>query len=234
MIFEPDTKESETETRETPWPGGPRAIEQPDETLPDIPDPASYFDGSDLAEIDPNLSGLWPNEQPGEKDLHSPFGAGLAPDIPEQPADLPLPDPQPLPPELLSGTASAFESPLAPEDPQLPPRAWPAEETGPALKFVPETYIPESPDETVRRSGLAWSAGIVFFGAVAFMLFLGWIADLLFGTSPFGIVAGIVLGSMIGFIQFFRISKQIYSPGKNRSDIRSLMSHQTEDPKDDQ
>jgi len=42
------------------------------------------------------------------------------------------------------------------------------------------------------------------------MLILGWGADLLLGTKPFGIVVGIVLGSVIGFIQFFRLTSQIF------------------------
>ena len=57
---------------------------------------------------------------------------------------------------------------------------------------------------------MAWSAGIAFFAAVVFMLILGWGADLLLGTSPWGIVGGIVLGSIIGFVQFFRITSQIF------------------------
>jgi hypothetical protein len=69
---------------------------------------------------------------------------------------------------------------------------------------------PESMRETVRQSGLAWSAGIAFFGAVVFMLILGWGADVLLGTSPWGIVFGIVFGSVIGFVQFFRITSQIF------------------------
>ena len=68
----------------------------------------------------------------------------------------------------------------------------------------------ESAEDTVRNTGLAWSAGIAFFGAVVFMLILGWGADLLLGTAPWGIVGGIVLGSIIGFVQFFRISSQIF------------------------
>ena len=71
-------------------------------------------------------------------------------------------------------------------------------------------FEPESMEETTRRSGLAYSAGIAFFAAVVFMLILGWGADLLFGTKPWGIVGGIVLGSIIGFIQFFRITSQIF------------------------
>lgn len=81
--------------------------------------------------------------------------------------------------------------------------------------FVPVDYVPENPAETVRQSGLAWSAGIVFFGSVAFMLFLGWIADLLFGSSPWGLVGGVVFGSVIGFVQFFRITSRIYAPKTN-------------------
>jgi F0F1-type ATP synthase assembly protein I len=64
--------------------------------------------------------------------------------------------------------------------------------------------------ETLRQSGLAWSAGIAFFGAVVFMLILGWGADVLLGSSPWGIVGGIIIGSVIGFIQFFRITSQIF------------------------
>ncbi len=76
--------------------------------------------------------------------------------------------------------------------------------------FILSTADPESFAENARRSGLAWSAGIAFFASVAFMLILGWGADLLFGTSPWGMVGGIVLGSLIGFVQFFRLTSQIF------------------------
>jgi F0F1-type ATP synthase assembly protein I len=76
--------------------------------------------------------------------------------------------------------------------------------------YVFRNTKPESTAETFRRTGLAWSAGVAFGGAVIFMLILGWGADVLLGTSPWGIVAGIVLGSVIGFIQFFRITSQIF------------------------
>src|SRR6188474_362102 len=45
-----------------------------------------------------------------------------------------------------------------------------------------------SAPESFRQSGLAYSAGIAFTAAVIFMLVLGWGADVLFGTSPWGIV----------------------------------------------
>lgn len=76
--------------------------------------------------------------------------------------------------------------------------------------FVLSRASRESPDETFRKSGLAWSAGIAMFSSIVFMLVLGWLADLLLGTSPWGIVGGIVLGSLIGFVQLFRISSQIF------------------------
>ena len=81
---------------------------------------------------------------------------------------------------------------------------------------------PESMAETVRQSGLAYSAGIAFFASVVFMLVIGWGADLLFGSSPWGIVGGIVLGSVIGFVQFFRITSRIFRPDQNGPDPNPL------------
>ncbi len=95
--------------------------------------------------------------------------------------------------------------------------------------FVPEPFTPESTDETVRRSGLAYSIGIVFVVSVAFMLLLGWIADWMFGTKPWGLVGGIVFGSIIGFVQVVRISSRIFTPNKNGPAISPLMSHVADD-----
>ena len=80
----------------------------------------------------------------------------------------------------------------------------------PEEPFILSRAEPESIAETARRSGLAWSMGVVFFSAVVFMLVLGWGADLLFGSSPWGIVIGVVLGAVIGFVQLFRLSAQIF------------------------
>lgn len=175
--------------RETPWPGGSRAIEQPSTPLPAEADPLAYFADSDLSESDLNWSELWQND-----------------------VDPPV------------ETAPAEEWPPVADSPQMPPRAWPPVPSDAPMPFIHEEFEPESQDENMRRSGLAYSAGIVFFSSVAFMLFLGWLADLLLGSSPFGIVAGIVIGSAIGFIQFFKISKQIYEPSKKKVEIRTLMS----------
>lgn len=95
--------------------------------------------------------------------------------------------------------------------------------------FAPLPYTPESTQETVRKSGLAYSIGIVFVVSVAFMLLLGWIADWMFGTKPWGLVGGIVLGSIIGFVQVVRISSRILSTDKNAPALRPLMSHADEE-----
>lgn len=67
----------------------------------------------------------------------------------------------------------------------------------------------ESAAATARKSGLAYAAAITLFAAIALLLGVGWLIDLLLGTSPWGKVGGIVLGSIIGFFQFFRLTSQI-------------------------
>ncbi|MGI8555528.1 MAG: AtpZ/AtpI family protein [Pyrinomonadaceae bacterium] len=73
-------------------------------------------------------------------------------------------------------------------------------------------FKPETPAETVRKSGLAYSAGLVLVGSVVFLMFIGWILDSFLGTSPWCLVGGIVLGAAIGFYQFFKITSQILKP----------------------
>lgn len=70
-------------------------------------------------------------------------------------------------------------------------------------------FTPPTTGETIRMTGLAWSAGIMLFGSIAFLTVIGWFADLLIGSSPWGVVAGVVLGSIIGFVQLFRINAEI-------------------------
>lgn len=69
---------------------------------------------------------------------------------------------------------------------------------------------PESMGETIRRSGLAYAAAFTLFASVVFMLLIGWFFDLLAGTAPFGVIGGIVLGAIIGFVQFFRLAGRIF------------------------
>ena len=71
-------------------------------------------------------------------------------------------------------------------------------------------YAPETPDETIRNSGMAYTAAIVLFGAIVFMMILGWFIGQLIGNPTAGIVGGIILGALIGFVQFFRITSSIF------------------------
>lgn len=106
---------------------------------------------------------------------------------------------------------------------------WAPDPTGSTEKpFVPEQFTPVSIDEGMRRSGLAYSAGIAFFAATAFMLFIGWLADLVLGSSPWGLVVGIILGAAIGFFQFFRLTSQIFASDKNGSQIKPLLDRSDE------
>lgn len=94
-----------------------------------------------------------------------------------------------------------------------------------ATRRAPLEYTPPTTGQTIRMTGLAWSAGISLFGSIVFMLILGWFADLVLGTSPWGIVAGIVFGAVIGFVQFFRINSEILKTarGSKNGDSDSLL-----------
>ena len=81
------------------------------------------------------------------------------------------------------------------------------EDDGDPVELLP--YTPETADETARKSGLAYGAGLTLFASVLVMLFLGWLADRLFGTAPWLLVAGIFLGAVLGFYLFFRTTSQI-------------------------
>jgi F0F1-type ATP synthase assembly protein I len=145
------------------------------------------------------------------------FGLGLFSDAPQPAAPQPPPEVQPPPATQLDGTDRVNTQPAPPQN----------------LYDQPASRT-DLESENIRRSGLAWSAGVVFFGTVAFMLFIGWGADLLLGSRPWGLVLGIVLGSVIAFIQFFRISSQIYSqPHRDLPKVNPIMSPPDEDRYDE-
>lgn len=80
-----------------------------------------------------------------------------------------------------------------------------------------ESLPAETTAETVRKTGLAWSAATVLGGSIVFMLIIGWFFDLVFGSKPWGVVGGILLGAVVGFIQFFRITSRIFNNDSNTS-----------------
>jgi F0F1-type ATP synthase assembly protein I len=71
--------------------------------------------------------------------------------------------------------------------------------------------MPETPDqETNRKTGFAYAAGITLFASVATFCGLGYLADRWMGTEPWFLIGGIVLGSALGLYQFVRLSAKTY------------------------
>jgi F0F1-type ATP synthase assembly protein I len=66
----------------------------------------------------------------------------------------------------------------------------------------------EKEDEN-RRSGMAYAAALSLFFSVATLLGLGWFVDRWLKTSPWFMVAGIVLGSVLGLYEFVRITSRM-------------------------
>ncbi|MFL6373279.1 MAG: AtpZ/AtpI family protein [Pyrinomonadaceae bacterium] len=106
--------------------------------------------------------------------------------------------------------------------PEQTENAWPDEPRREESTASTPYYEPESQAESARRSGLGYAAGITFFATIAFMIFIGWGADLLLGSKPWGMVGGIILGAVIAFIQFFRITNRIYQKPKDMPSEKPL------------
>lgn len=74
--------------------------------------------------------------------------------------------------------------------------------------YQPDTH-PESEGESIRKSGLAYGAVISLVGSILIFLGIGWALDKYLDKSPLFLVIGIVLGAIVGFYQFYRISSQL-------------------------
>ena len=62
--------------------------------------------------------------------------------------------------------------------------------------------------ETARKSGMAYAAGLAIFFSVLTFMGVGWALDRWLGTRWL-MVTGIVLGSAVGFYEFIRIVSKI-------------------------
>lgn len=67
----------------------------------------------------------------------------------------------------------------------------------------------QSTGVVVRKSGLVYGAIFSLVMAVIVMLGIGWALDRWLGTTPWMLVGGIVLGSVVGFYQFIRIISKL-------------------------
>ncbi len=66
-----------------------------------------------------------------------------------------------------------------------------------------------SSGEDNRKSGIAYAAAFGLFMSVAALTGLGWVLDRWLGTAPWMLVGGIVLGSIVGFYQFVRLTSKL-------------------------
>ena len=64
-------------------------------------------------------------------------------------------------------------------------------------------------EETNRKSGVAYGAALSLFFSVAMMTGVGWALDRWLGTKPWLMVVGIVLGAVVGFYQFVRLTSKL-------------------------
>ena len=71
-----------------------------------------------------------------------------------------------------------------------------------------EKNTQEENQEVTRRSGIAYAAGLTIFLSVVSFMGVGWLLDRWLGTSWI-MIAGIVLGSVVGFYEFIRIITRI-------------------------
>ena len=63
--------------------------------------------------------------------------------------------------------------------------------------------------ETNRKSGIAYAAALNLFGLVAAFCGAGWLFDRWLETTPWLLVAGIVLGAAVGFYQLVRLTSKL-------------------------
>ena len=59
------------------------------------------------------------------------------------------------------------------------------------------------------KSGVVYGAVLSLAMSIVSCLLVGWALDRWLGTSPWLIVAGIVLGSVVGFMQFVRLMSRV-------------------------
>jgi len=63
--------------------------------------------------------------------------------------------------------------------------------------------------ETNRKSGLAYAAGLNLFVSVIGFSGLGWLLDRWLETAPYCLAGGVVIGAAAGFYQFVRLTSKL-------------------------
>jgi ATP synthase protein I len=68
---------------------------------------------------------------------------------------------------------------------------------------------PEDKEEVNRKSGAAYAAAFSLFASVVSGLIVGWLLDRWLKTSPWLLVAGIVVGAAAGFYELIRATSKL-------------------------
>jgi ATP synthase protein I len=63
--------------------------------------------------------------------------------------------------------------------------------------------------QITQKSGIAYGAVFSLAAAIVVCLFVGWLLDRWLKTGPWLLVAGIVLGTIVGFFQFVRMMSRV-------------------------
>ena len=63
--------------------------------------------------------------------------------------------------------------------------------------------------EANRKTGIAYAAALNLFASVIALCGVGWALDKCLGTSPWLLVGGLVLGAIVGFYQFIRLTSKL-------------------------
>lgn len=63
--------------------------------------------------------------------------------------------------------------------------------------------------EANRKSGIAYGAALTLFASVIALGGVGWLLDRWLGTTPWLLVGGLVLGAIVGFYQFIRLTSKL-------------------------
>jgi ATP synthase protein I len=74
---------------------------------------------------------------------------------------------------------------------------------------MPKKNDQEDEGEVNRRSGVMYAAALSIFFSVLAGFGVGWGLDRWLGTTPWMVVAGIVLGSALGFYEFIRLTSKL-------------------------
>lgn len=67
----------------------------------------------------------------------------------------------------------------------------------------------EDDKQLTRKSGMVYGAVFTLASAIVACLLIGWALDHLFKTGPWLLVAGIVVGAVVGFYQFIRMMAKV-------------------------